>query len=203
MKKVSLKLSRRSVPNKIEFAGIIVLQVTANPFFTTPSPTLANITNATAVLDAAYKKAQVGGPKDTEDMYAKELLLDKLLTAIGSYVEYTANLNPANAETIILSAGLAVKTKSTINIPILSADKGNLPNSVKLRRKSEKPRVAYKWQYSADPFSETSWVHAGDSTIASFEINGLEPMKRYWFRVAVVKGSSQGEFTDPVTFVIS
>jgi hypothetical protein len=74
---------------------------------------------------------------------------------------------------------------------------------VKLRRKSGGPRVAYKWQYSPDPFSDVSWVNAGESTIASFEIDALQAMKRYWFRVAIVKGTSQSEFTDPVTFVIS
>ncbi len=203
MKKVSLKLNRRSVPNKVEFAGITVLQMTGNPYFTTPNPTLISVTNASTAADVAYKKSQVGGPKDTEDMHAKVIVLDALLTALGNYVEFIANQTPANAEAIISSAGIQMKSRGSINIPILFADKGTTPASVKLRRKSGGQRVAYKWQYSKDPFGDATWVNAGESTIASFEIDGLELMKRYWFRVAIVKGTSQGEFTDPVTFVIS
>jgi hypothetical protein len=204
MKKVALRLSKRSVPNKIELAGIIVLQMTANPFFTTPSPTLASITAANTALDLAYKKAKVGGPKDTEDMRAKQVILEQLLTAEGNYVEFIANQTPANAETIILSTGMEVKNQGSINIPILFAGKGSTPFSVKLRRKAEGPRVAYKWQYSADPFEDTSWIDAGESTVATFEISSpLEVTTRYWFRVAVIKGTIHENFSDPVTFVIS
>ncbi|MGQ0829678.1 MAG: fibronectin type III domain-containing protein [Bacteroidota bacterium] len=136
-------------------------------------------------------------------MRAKETMVDQLLRAIANYVEYIANLDAPNAETIILSAAMAVKKQGSINIPILAANNGNVPNSVKLRRKSAGRGVAYKWQYSPDPFTDASWVLAGESTVASFEIDLLEPLKRYWFRVAIVKGITQNEFSDPVTFVIS
>jgi len=203
MKKVSLKLNRRSVPDKIEFAGIIVLQMTGIPYFKLPVPPLKDIFVANTALEAAYKKAQVGGSKDTEDMYAKEIVLDQLLTALGGYVEFIANQDPLNAEAIILSAGMSVKGRGSVNIPILTASQGIKSTTVKLRRKSEGPRVAYKWQYSKDPFSDTSWVDAGESTVATFEINDLEPLKRYWFRTAVIKGTIREMFSAPVTFVIS
>ncbi|MGQ0829235.1 MAG: hypothetical protein ACT4ON_12675 [Bacteroidota bacterium] len=204
MKKVSLKLNRRSVPDKIEFAGIIVQQMTNNPYFSSPNPSLSSITFAADTLETAYKKAQVGNTKDTEDMYAKEKVLDRLLTAEGNYVENIANLTPETAEVVILSAGMEVKSQGSINIPVLSASKGTVPFSVKLRRKSEGPRVAYTWQYSPDPFEEDTWQDAGDSTVATFEISTpLEQAKRYWFRVAVIRGTVQEDFSDPVTFVIS
>ncbi|MGQ0829002.1 MAG: hypothetical protein ACT4ON_11490 [Bacteroidota bacterium] len=204
MKKVALKLSTRSVPDKIEFAGTIVLQMTNNPHFETPSPSLASITFVANMLSAAYKKAQGGGPKDTEDMYAKEKIFDQELTAEGNYVEYIANLSPNNTEVIILSAGMEIKSQGSINIPVLTATKGSVPSSVKLRRKSEGPGVAYKWEYSTDPFEDSTWQYAGDSTVATFEISTpLEELKRYWFRVAVIRGTIQEDFCDPVTFVIS
>ncbi len=203
MKKVALKLGTRSVPDKIEFAGILVLQMSGNPYFTNPSPTLASIISANTALELAYKKAQVGGPKDTEDMRAKETILDQLITAEGGYVEFIANQDSLNAETIILSAGMEVKIQGSINIPLLAAESGIEPNSVKLRRKSEGSGVAYLWQYSEDPFSDTSWRDAGKSTVATIEVEGLAPMKRYWFRVATVKGITESGFSDPVTFVVS
>ena len=61
----------------------------------------------------------------------------------------------------------------------------------------------YKWQMSADPFTEKSWTDAGEGSLAAFEITGLAPVTRYWFRVALITGNEQGEFSDPVTFVVS
>ncbi|MBI2272112.1 MAG: fibronectin type III domain-containing protein [Bacteroidetes bacterium] len=203
MKKVVLKLKERSVPNKIDFARSVVLQMTGNPNFTTPNPALASITTAANDVDAAYVKALNGGPQDTADMRNKEAVLDQLLMAEGYYVEIIANEIPATAEATILSAGMSVKQTGSINISMLSVTQGSVPGSVKLRRKAEGRGVVYKWQMSDDPFSNASWKDAGEGSLASFEIVGLRPVTRYWFRVAVIDGNVQGEFSDPVTFVVS
>ena len=205
MKKVVLKLDKRSVPNKIEFARSVVLQMTGNPHFITPNPALASIDSAANDLETAYVKAQNGGPQDTADMRAKEEALDLLLTAEGGYVETTANANSADDEVaiaIILSAGMDVKRTGSVNIPILSVKQGDKPGSVKLRRKAEEGSV-YKWQMSADSFTKSGLTDAGEGSLATFEITGLTPVTRYWFRVALITGNVQGEFSDPVTFVVS
>jgi len=205
MKKVVLKLKERSVPNKIEFARSVVLQMNGNANFATPNPALSSLNSAANSLETAYVKAQNGGPQDTADMHAKEDSLDLLLTAEGSYVETTANANSVTddvAEATILSAGMDVKKTGSINIPILSVTQGEEPGSVKLRRKAEEGSV-YKWQMSVDPFSNSSWRDAGEGSLATFEITGLTPVTRYWFRVALITGNVQGEFSDPVTFVVS
>jgi hypothetical protein len=203
MKKVSLSLGRRSVPEKIEFARSVVLQMTGNTHFSEPNPALSLITAGANDLEEAYVKAQNGGGPDTADMNNKEAALDQLLTAEGYYVEVTANKVAATAQTTILSAGMDVKQPGNIHIPLLSVSPGSVPHSVKLRRKAEGRGVVYKWQMSADPFTDSSWTDAGEGTLATFEIRNLKPVTRYWFRVAVITGNVQAEFSDPVTFVVS
>ena len=61
MKKVNLNLSGRSIPNKIAFAGTVVLQMSGNAYFPTPSPTLTAVKTAADALNLAYQKAQTGG----------------------------------------------------------------------------------------------------------------------------------------------
>jgi hypothetical protein len=202
MKKVSLKLSNFSVPEKVEFARSIALQMTGNSYFENPNPATATITTAADNLAVSYIKAQHGGVQDTAAMRAKEEVLDQILTAAGYYVEITANLVPATAEAAILSAGMNVRQTGNINIPILSVFKGSVIKSVKLRRKAAGRSVVYKWQISTDPFSDTSWTDAGEGSLATFEITNLKSVTRYWFRVAVIVGNVQGEFSDPVTFVV-
>ncbi|MFH0892824.1 MAG: hypothetical protein V2A54_00165 [Bacteroidota bacterium] len=51
---------------------------------------------------------------------------------------------------------------------------------------------AWLWQYCADPLpaDDKGWTWAGGSLRARYEIKGLEPDKRYWFRACMV--TSQG-----------
>jgi len=148
-------------------------------------------------------KAQTGGTQDTADMYTKENVLNQLLTAEGFYVETVANKIEATAEATILSAGMDVRQTGSINIPILSVSQGTGSGTAKLRRKAEGRGVVYKWQMSGDPFTDTSWADAGEGSLATFEVTGLRPVTRHWFRVAVITGNEQNEFSDPVTFVVS
>ncbi|HEY0031510.1 MAG TPA: hypothetical protein VGC65_12170 [Bacteroidia bacterium] len=202
MKKITLKLGERSVSNKIGFAGTIYLQMIGNAYFPSSGPLLAQLQAAAAALSQAADKAKVGGKAETEDMRAKEYALDLLFNKVGDDVENIANSNPDYAEAIITSAGLDVKRQGAINIPILSVKRGKEANSVVVRRKALS-RVVYKWEYAQDPFTSDGWTAAGETTNATVEIEDLEPLKRYWFRVATIKGSTLSEFTDPVTFVIS
>ena len=201
MKKVVLKLATRSIPNKIEFGRTVALQMTGNPHFPSPNPSLAVISTAATGLENAYLLARTGGTDETAAMYAAEKELDRLLTEEGHHVEGVANAAPDNAVAIILSAGMEVKRLGAINIPVLSVKKGGAANSVLLRRKAVR-RAAYVWQYSPDPFGTDSWVDAGESTIATMLIENLEPLRRYWFRVAIVKRREQQPQSDPVTFVV-
>ena len=202
MKKVVLKLSQLSIPAKIGKARSIIMQMTGNAYFSSPSPTLLGVTNATDAAEAAYNKAIDGTPADTADMYAMMRILETQLTALAGYVEYIANQsgNPQTAIDIILSSGMEVRKQGSVNVPILAAtaDKNNA-GVVKLRRKAIRGS-AYAWEYSEN---QTDWTKAGESTIASFTIAGLESLKRYYFRVATIKRQQQSEWSDAVTFVVS
>jgi len=202
MKKVVLRLSQFSISARISFARSVILQMTGNVSFSSPTPTLAGFTNAVNAAETAMNIAVNGTPADTADMYAKVRIMETQFTALAGYVEYIANQsgNPQTAIDIILSAGMQVKKQGAINIPILAVTA--LPGSagvVKLRRKAI-AGSAYVWQFSEN---QTDWTDAGESTIASFTIAGLESLKRYYFRVATIKRQAQSEWSDTVTFVVS
>ena len=203
MKKVSLKLSSRSVSNKIGFGGSVILQTTGNDYIPTTLDGLAELPAAVSALSLSSERAATGGKADTDDMYAKEHAFDLIMTRVGNAVQSIANDSPDLAEAIISSTGIDVmRTGANKAIPTLSVKKGEAPNTVLVRRKSL-GLVVYKWEYSLDPFGAATWVSAGESTVASITIEGLDSLKRYWFRVATIKGHTQSEFSDPVTFVVA
>src|SRR5882724_4265276 len=104
-------LSGMPIAQKITKGRFIVSSMTGNANFATPNPTLASVTININALETAKIAADGGGPDDTANMYAKEAVLDLSLKLLGAYVEGAANVNPLNADAIILSAGMEVKGK--------------------------------------------------------------------------------------------
>lgn len=185
-----LGLSRLTIPQKIELGRFIVTSMTGNPNFTTPSPTLASITTNVNALETAYIAARGGGPDETSAMHARELTLEFSLNALVCYVQPIANANPANAETIILSAGMQVK-KSPSPRPngFRAAYNGN-PGEVLLRTDYEKG-CSFIWQRSLTPYVEESWVTMHVGTQSKFVATGLTRGTLYYFRVA--KANKHGQ----------
>jgi hypothetical protein len=203
MKKAKLELWKLSIPNKITFGRSVISKMRDNANFADPSPKLVDVELATSELSEAADIAQKGSVASTQVMYNKEKVVDKLLTALSYYVEIIANQNPETAALVITSAGMEMKKQGSINIPDLSVKKGSVENSALLRRKSAGSGVAYKWQYCKDLYSEANWLTLGESTVAKFEAQNLQPLVKYWFRVGVLKGAKLIDgFSDPVSFVV-
>src|SRR5258708_25791293 len=108
---VKMGLSQMPIEKKIVNTRFMVTSMTGNANFGTPNPTLATITTNVNALEAASIAAKGGGKDETANMRAKEAVLDLSLKLLGYYVEGIASANPANAEAIILSAGMDVKGK--------------------------------------------------------------------------------------------
>jgi hypothetical protein len=114
--KVSLKLSERTVDNKVEFGKSIVVSMTSNTNFPTPTPALPSVTTAINALDAAKVAAIGGGKSKTALMHQCEDTLDSILLQLANYVESVANAKAAaggDAKALITSAGMDYKKQSS------------------------------------------------------------------------------------------
>ena len=201
MKKVKLNLSRISIPQKVTLGNGVKSKMTTNSNFATPSPTLTELGTATGDLKTASDNAVKGTQEQTEIMYAKEHSFDIIMTGIGSYVERIANLSTDNTSAIILSAGLEEKKKGTIDLPPIR--EGPFPISCYLYAKGQKGKVGYKFQISEDPATENSFTDLATTTVVKLLVtDGLVFGKKYWFRVAIIKGSVTGAYSDPISFLI-
>lgn len=99
--KVKLSFILLPVPPKVDFGKNTVTKMTGNPVFTSPDVSLSAIQTASQDLEDKYNAAQVGGPQQTADMDAAELVLNDLLRKQAAYVQRIANGN----EVKIFSAG--------------------------------------------------------------------------------------------------
>lgn len=192
MKKVVavLGISNYSIPQKVEFARVVVASMTGNANFPVPSPTLATITANATALETAYVAAQTGGHDEHALMYAKEFLLELSLKAIMGYVEPIANANLVNAEAIVLSSGLRVKRNPTPKPNGFRLALTGNPGEVLLRTDFDS-RATFKWEKSLTPYVEESWEELHNGTRAKFLVTGLARGTLYYFRVAKVDKDGQ------------
>ncbi len=191
---VALGLSRLSVPKKIEKSRFIVTSMTGNVNFTTPSPPLATITTNTDALETANIAALGGGADDTANMHDQEVVLDLSLKALGAYVEGIANATPPSAEAIILSAGMAVKSKGGKVAHDFSVKATGNPGEIKLTCQGVK-RGTNEFQMTTDPNTEASWARIYNGTRATFVKTGLISGTRYYFRATAINKNGQGPWS--------
>jgi hypothetical protein len=180
---VKMGLSQMPIEKKIVKARFMVSSMTGNANFGTPSPTLATITTNINALENATLAAKGGGKDDTANMRAKEVVLDLSLKSLGYYVEIIASANPANAEAIILSAGMDVRSKGgNFARGFEVSATGNI-GEVRLQREGV-GHGTYEYQMSIDISTDANWQRIYSGTRARIVKSGLVSGTRYYFRAA-------------------
>ncbi len=107
MAKVKLGLQEKSVPEKTQFGTTVHTNMTGNPNFPTPVPTLAGLLAATNDLAAALADAvskRQASQQATTVQNQKEAAFDLVMTQLGNYVETTSGGDGAKFQ----SAGMEV-----------------------------------------------------------------------------------------------
>ena len=197
---VVLRLASLSVPEKIEFAKLVVSSMKANPLFSDPIPGYDDITRLADELQLAYDKSQSRPSKEqTALVHTKAFELDTQLTALGNYVQRIANDNTENGEAIIFSAGMDVKRTGGSTQRSFTVNNTPYEGKVELVSRAE-GRASYIWQYSLD---QEEWTTALVTLQATATISDLKPGKRYYFRVAPVLKDEQGPWKGPINIIVT
>ena len=171
------------IEKKIVKTRFIVTSMTGNANFGTPSPTLAIITTNVNALEAASIAAKGGGKDETANMRAKEAVLDLSLKLLGYYVEIIASANPANAEAIVLSAGIDLRSKGGNFMHGFEVSATGNVGEVRLQREGV-GHGTYEYQMSIDISMDANWHRIYSGTRNRFVKSGLVSGTRYYFRAA-------------------
>ena len=182
---------------KATYGGFIKTKMTGNAFFPDAGTVMTALNSATAALVLANAAGVVSV------IIEKEAKFDKKLKAVVLHVQgVVLDVDDDNlALEMVQSGGFAGKRKSGVHIHDLVANQGTEALSVKLRRKAYelKANVGYVWQISTDGIN---WTFCKFSTTAKITVRDLESGKRYHFRVAVVVGEVQQDYSDATDIVV-
>ena len=190
-----------AISEKISFYHHVSEQLYGNPLYPTPDIPEAEAIAAVDALEAAMQAAKEGGAAAVSAMHDAAERADNIYRNLARYVERIAVGN----ETSILSSGFHISKQPVIKPkPELVALDGEHSCDVKLVGKAKDRGAAYRWQMSkvSDDGTDGVWVDIGTSTRATFQVSGLEIMKRYKFRYAVVTPVGTSDYCEPVSIII-
>lgn len=200
MATIKLNLSRLSISGKLDLARQIVRAMSGNPNFTTPNPTLVQISTAADNLDAARAEVLALRAEAKNKTIVQEQLEDalaKLLTQLASYVENISASNPA----VITSAGMNIKAQATPTGQLappsaFATTSGDAEGEIDLSWNSDPGAKSYVVETSTQAPPNALWTNAKTTTKSTETLTGLTSGTRYWCRVAAVGTTGQSGWSD-------
>ena len=203
MRKSTLVLDflKFSIPNKIVFGRTVLSKMSVIALFAKPDVPYATGTEIVNKLETYYMSSRSGDHEQVALMHQAEEEFNDFFRKEGYYVDRVAD----GDEAIILSSGFHLaKQPVPSERPEFTAEAGDIPGSIWLKRKAVPSASSYVWQnyIGAEAPTEDKWLFAGSSTQATFEKNGLNPGDKAWFRVAPVTKDGMQPFTDPIMKIV-
>lgn len=187
--------------DKAPRAQLIVANMTGNPHFTTPNPTLlevagviTDVTTTTSTAAAAAAAARMAFQEKRNAIRALEAVMGQL----ASYVDNIA----AGDEVIILSSGFEVRVPGVpAVIPAMVTGLDTKPSEFAGHFQADwDPSDEGRWyeiQTSTDPNVSASWVAFGTTARTDANVGPLTSGQRCWVRVRAVNSAGPGPWSDP------
>jgi hypothetical protein len=176
-----LKMSTK-VKSLITFAQAVATNLANNTTtFPSPIPTLATFQADIAALVTAETAALARAKGAAAVRNGKLSVVRADLEALKTYVQNVVNSsNPADGDSIIGSAGMAIRKVTLHDKPDLAVKQGSVSGTVTLVAKSAGIKACYNWQYSTD---QKTWTTLPQTLKAKTGIAGLTSATTYYFRV--------------------
>jgi hypothetical protein len=193
-----LKLPAR-VKNVGAYAQNIITSCTGNAFFPNPSPPLATLEADLSAFNTAEAFVLNRTKGAAESRNAKLATLKADLEHLMDHVQGVADATPANAEAIIVSAGMAVRKVASHVKGVLTAKPGSVSGEAKLMAKAVAHRASYEWQYSTD---QKTWTNGPITLQAKTDILGLTAATTYYFRFRGVTKAGEGDWSQVVSLLV-
>jgi hypothetical protein len=197
---VALGIGHVSVHDLIGKTSAIIAAMTGNPSFPSPFPTLATVTSDSAALTSVQAVALTRAKGAAAERNAKLAIVVADLKLLAAYVQSVADGGPANAISIIESAGMSVmKPRETTPKQDLALKHGAVSGIVLVLAKAQGPHAAYEWQWSTDG---KTWTSLPTTIQAKTSITGLTPGTTIYVRHAVVTKTGVGDFGQVASMMV-
>ncbi len=203
MPRIVYNFSKLKDADLILTAETIRLAMTANVHFPSPSPALDSLLIHTNAFAASLKATVQTGDKTKMD--SRNELKQKLVNTLEELADYVTRQANGNALLLISSGYTIIQpgTITTIGAPKeIQAQKGTKSGDVQTSVNPVLGAQSYLHQYTSRLLAETNQWICTLSTKCKNTFTGLEPGKRYWFRVATIGLNNQVIYSGIVSRII-
>ena len=200
MRLVKAELKKLNASELVDKSAYVEGKMTANPNFTTPTPTIASITAARAALTLALKNATSKAPADIVVKNNAQKVLRDLLSDLVRYV----NSASAGDTDKAVSSGFELSKKpdpvDKLDAPVMSGAKASsYIGAVDLRWEAVPHARMYQvYMTEGDPALATGWSLVGVSSRTKHTVTDLVPGKFYNFRVTALARVGEGPASENI-----
>lgn len=198
---VAVRKKPKSHGRFLSFARNVILRITDNSNFPEPKPTLKTLQAAVSDLEKAQASvhARVRGAVDSRD--AKRSKLEQLLDVLRMYVQSVADRDPPSAAAIIQSAGMSVRRFASHGPRGFAITQGPASGCVDVVVPWAGRRAGYEWEWSTD--GGKTWRTAPRTLQSKTTLSGFTPATVVLVRCRVTTTAGQGEWSSPLSFMVS
>jgi hypothetical protein len=177
----------------------IITSMTGNASYTTPLPTLPDVTTANDEFAIALADAADGGMTLTSIKKDKRAALVALLRDLASYVQVTCN----GDLTVLLSSGFPIQKpqRNPIGVlpaPVVSLDTGALSGDLDCVVAPIFGAATYNWQIAAAS-APTVILQTAQTTGGRNTFSGLTPGVTYVVQANAVGSAGPSDWSQPVS----
>lgn len=203
MANIAINTSKLPLPDKIGKGQQIITLSTGNPNVPGNTAALTAFSNLQADLVSANEAHSNAQRNLDELMSARNAALAAWSNGMVALAAFTQSVTQGD-ETKILSTGFDVRRAGTPMPPPaapgpLTVKLNGSPGVTKLNWPSMPDAKSYLVEQSPDPMTDASWNQVDTPTKASCELEGAEPGRLYWYRVAAMNSAGVGPWSGPAS----
>ena len=193
-------LTGKNASEKVTYGGEIKTGFTDNAYFTDAADLITALNLAAANLVIANDTG------DADTVKPVEVRFDNKVKLVVLYVQgKITGIDDVTATTMVHSVNLGTKAKTAKSIKDFSAKEGKEEGTMKVRKviptELKNKKKSFVFQICTDPTNEDNWSKPKVSNKATVIFKELVSGTRYYFRVAIVVGDEQGDFSDVISKV--
>lgn len=198
---ITTNVSELPLAEKLVRGQEIITKSTANPEVPGNAAVLAAFVAVQQALEDAMNEEVAARGAVTQKATVRKDALAAWITGINALAGFTESATGGMAAAIE-SAGFGVRGPRTPPQPLpapegVVARTNGTPGHTLLSWPPLPGAKSYMVEQSPDPMTGTSWSFACNCTTAAADLDGAEPGKRFWYRVAGVNAKGQGPWSEP------
>ena len=178
----------------------IATSMQGNAYFPSPPVPMVTFLEHIAAAAAAHAamRTRVNTARSVRDAKLAVVLQD--LDQLCMYVENVARAHPEEALAVVASAGMDVRGSRKAGKPSFRVVQGRTSGSVILYALHPGTVASFDWQWAT---AGTPWTDLKSTTAAKTTKDGLTPGTLYSFRYRVLITGGKGDWSDPVTCLVT